>query len=89
MRVLLVHRSSEEDSTAEEVTVLDNADGGNLRAHADPDSDYDAMMERYPGAVVSNFDDQPGVTEMDALIAYLQVLGTMVDFSTFNADASR
>jgi len=29
------------------------------------------------------------VTEMDALIAYLQVLGTMVDFSTFNADASR
>jgi len=27
--------------------------------------------------------------EMDALIAYLQVLGTMVDFSTFTPDASR
>ncbi|WP_428924921.1 cytochrome-c oxidase, cbb3-type subunit II [Marinibacterium sp. SX1] len=65
------------------------AASADLRAQADPDSDYDAMMERYPGAVVSNFDDQPGVTEMDALIAYLQVLGTMVDFSTFNADASR
>ena len=29
------------------------------------------------------------LTEMDALIAYLQVLGTMVDFSTFTPDASR
>jgi len=26
---------------------------------------------------------------MDALIAYLQVLGTMVDFSTFEPDQSR
>jgi cytochrome c oxidase cbb3-type subunit 2 len=29
------------------------------------------------------------LTEMDALIAYLQVLGTMVDFSTFTPDPSR
>ncbi len=36
-----------------------------------------------------NFDGQPGVSEMDALVAYLQVLGTMVDFSTFTPDASR
>ena len=60
-----------------------------LLAQANPDRDYDAMLERYPGAVVSNFDSQPGVSEMDALIAYLQVLGTMVDFSTFTADESR
>jgi cbb3-type cytochrome oxidase cytochrome c subunit len=26
---------------------------------------------------------------MDAVIAYLQVLGTLVDFSTFKADMSR
>jgi cytochrome c oxidase cbb3-type subunit II len=26
---------------------------------------------------------------MDALIAYLQMLGTLVDFSTFTPDASR
>ncbi|WP_126974913.1 cytochrome-c oxidase, cbb3-type subunit II [Frigidibacter oleivorans] len=58
-------------------------------AQADPDSDYDGLLERYPGAVVSNFDRAPGVTEMDALVAYLQVLGTMVDFSTFTPDASR
>ena len=60
-----------------------------IQAQADPDADYDAMLERYPGAVVSNFDGQDELTEMDALIAYLQVLGTMVDFSTFTADASR
>ncbi|MCG6901845.1 MAG: cytochrome-c oxidase, cbb3-type subunit II [Rhodobacter sp.] len=60
-----------------------------LRAQADPDSDVDGVLERYPGAAVANFDGQPGLTEMDALIAYLQVLGTMVDFSTFTPDASR
>lgn len=54
-----------------------------------PDEDYDGLLERYPGAQVRNFDGQPEVTEMDALIAYLQVLGTMVDFSTFEPDESR
>lgn len=56
---------------------------------ADPDSDWDALVERYPGAVVSNFDGQPELTEMDALIAYMQMLGTLVDFSTFTPDESR
>lgn len=36
-----------------------------------------------------NFDGQAELTEMDALISYLQVLGTMVDFSTFTPDDSR
>ena len=58
-------------------------------AQADPDSDYDGLLERYPGAVVSNFDGQRQLTEMDALIAYLQMLGTLVDFSTFIPDESR
>ncbi len=58
-------------------------------AQANPDADTAGLLERYPGANVRNFDGQPGVTEMDALIAYLQVLGTMVDFSTFTPDASR
>jgi cytochrome c oxidase cbb3-type subunit 2 len=60
-----------------------------FRAQADPDSDTSGLLERYHGAAVANFDDQPGISEMDALIAYLQVLGTMVDFSTFTPDASR
>ena len=58
-------------------------------AQADPDSDYEGLQARYPKAGVSNYDGQPGVSEMDALVAYLQVLGTMVDFSTFQPDASR
>ena len=60
-----------------------------FRVQADPDGDWDGLVERYPGAVVSNFDGQPALTEMDALIAYMQMLGTLVDFSTFEADASR
>ena len=47
------------------------------------------MAERYPGAAIGNFDGQPALTEMDALIAYMQMLGTLVDFSTFVPDASR
>lgn len=62
---------------------------GDFRAQADPDGDTDGVLERYPGAAIGNFDGQPELTEMDALIAYLQVLGTMVDFSTFTPDASR
>jgi cytochrome c oxidase cbb3-type subunit 2 len=58
-------------------------------AQGDPNSDYAGLQERYAKANVSNFDGQPQLTEMDALIAYLQVLGTMVDFSTFTPDASR
>ena len=60
-----------------------------FKVQVDPDSDYDDMLERYPGAQVRNFDGQPGISEMDALIAYLQMLGTLVDFSTFTPDASR
>ncbi|QIE42708.1 cytochrome-c oxidase, cbb3-type subunit II [Meridianimarinicoccus aquatilis] len=56
---------------------------------ANPDGDWDGLLERYPGAQTRNFDDEPGVSEMDALVAYLQMLGTLVDFSTFTPDASR
>ena len=61
-----------------------------FRAQADPNRDFDGLLERYGDAVnVRNFDGQPGVSEADALIAYLQMLGTLVDFSTFTPDASR
>ncbi|MCI2400641.1 cytochrome-c oxidase, cbb3-type subunit II [Aliiroseovarius subalbicans] len=68
--------------------MIENAEA-DWAAQADPDSDYDDMLERYPGAQVRNFDGQPGVSEMDALIAYMQMLGTLVDFETFTPDASR
>ena len=59
-----------------------------MMAQVDPDSDgADGVVERYPGASIRNFDGKPGApTELDALISYLQVLGTMVDFSTYNAN---
>ena len=60
-----------------------------FRAQADPDRGTDGLLERYPGAQARNFDGQPGISETDALIAYLQMLGTLVDFSTFTPDASR
>ena len=51
-------------------------------------SDYDNFLARYPGAPVRDFDGNPDmVSELDALIAYLQILGTMVDFSTYEASA--
>jgi len=68
--------------------MIENA-AADFMAQSDPDSDYEAMQERYPGAQVRNFDGKPGVSEADALVAYLQMLGTLVDFSTFTPAASR
>ena len=49
----------------------------------------DAFAKRYPKAVVRNFDGKPGTpTEMDALVAYLQMLGTLVDFKLYNEKAN-
>lgn len=56
---------------------------------ADPFGDVGGLEERYGNVTISNFDGQEELTEMDALIAYLQVLGTMVDFSTFTPAESR
>jgi cytochrome c oxidase cbb3-type subunit II len=49
----------------------------------------DGLMQRYPKALARNFDGDARITEMDALIAYLQMLGTLVDTSTFKAELSR
>ena len=57
-----------------------------LMAQADPDADTTDLVNRYPKAVVRDFDGDPTqVTELDALISYVQMLGTLVDFSQYNA----
>jgi cytochrome c oxidase cbb3-type subunit 2 len=66
---------------------IDNAEA-DLVAQATGEN-AEGLMQRYPKAVARNFDGDGQVTEMDAVIAYLQVLGTLVDFSTFKADISR
>ena len=58
-------------------------------AQADPNADTSGLEARYGKFTVANFDGQPALTEMDAMVAYLQVLGTMVDFSTFIPDPKR
>ncbi|MDF0544201.1 cytochrome-c oxidase, cbb3-type subunit II [Sphingobium sp. H39-3-25] len=51
-----------------------------LKAQADPNADTAALLKRYPKAQVRDFDGDPSkLTEMDALVAYLQMLGTLVD----------
>ncbi len=47
-------------------------------------------VARYPKAQVRKFDgESPGEgvkpTELDAMVAYLQMLGTLVDFAKFDA----
>ena len=58
-------------------------------AQGNPDESSPGLLDRYHSAQVRNFDGQPELTEMDALVAYLQMLGTLVDFSTFTRDESR
>ena len=60
-----------------------------MLAQANPDDDnIDGFEERYPDVTYRDFDGNPDkVTEMDAMVAYLQMLGTMVDFSIYDAKA--
>ena len=68
--------------------MIENAQA-DFKVQVDPFGDTDGLLERYPGAQVRNFDSRPGISETDALIAYMQMLGTLVDFSTFTPVANR
>ncbi|MGI9492099.1 MAG: cytochrome-c oxidase, cbb3-type subunit II [Geminicoccaceae bacterium] len=58
-----------------------------LYAQADPEGDHEALLARYPKAAVGDFDGDPArLTEMDALVAYLQILGRMVDFTDIRTE---
>ncbi len=58
-----------------------------LVAQASADASATGLKQRYgPKINQRDFDGDPDrITEMDALIAYLQMLGTLVDFSTYHA----
>ena len=65
---------------------LIDAANDDLRAQADPDANATELRARYPKVQVRDFDGDPTkVTEMDALVAYLQMLGTLVDFDSVRA----
>lgn len=60
------------------------------RAQLDPDSDYDGLVARYGEVNIRNFDGNPDIeSELDALIAYMQMLGTLVEFDVYDADKNR
>jgi len=58
-----------------------------LKAQADPEADAGDLAERYPKAQIRDYDGDPSrLTEMDALVAYLQILGTLVDVNSAAAE---
>ena len=59
-----------------------------LQTQTDPMADNAALLRRYPKANMVQGNGRE-VTEMDALVAYLQVLGTMVNFADTNAEQKR
>lgn len=64
-----------------------NAD---LAAQADPDAEGAGLAARYPKAQVRDYDGDPArLTDMDALVAYLQMIGTLVDFKAVEAQEQR
>ena len=76
--------------------MIENAEM-HLVAQADPDDKgydyYDSLIDLYTEAsgregtvLARDYDGDPSrITEMDALVAYLQMTGTLVDFSTYEA----
>ena len=69
--------------------MIENA-AADLKAQTNEEDDgVDALWERYGGQIaVRDFDGEPArITEMDAMVAYLQMLGTLVDFTVYKADA--
>ena len=68
---------------------IENA-SADLVAQATGAGDTDALAARYPKLKLGDFDGNPEmVSEMDALVAYLQMLGTLVDFTTYRPELSR
>ena len=55
-----------------------------------PDSpEAAALLKRYPKAVVRKFNPTTtDITEGDAVVAYLQMLGTLVDFNLYDNKAN-
>jgi cytochrome c oxidase cbb3-type subunit 2 len=62
-----------------------------LKAQVYPDSEgAEALLQRYPKVQVRDFDGNPALlSELDALIAYLQMLGTLVDFDLYKPEENR
>jgi cytochrome c oxidase cbb3-type subunit 2 len=61
-----------------------------IKAQVNPDAPEAAdLAKRYPKAQLRKFNGQAAnITEMDAVVAYLQMLGTLVDFKAYDDKAN-
>jgi cytochrome c oxidase cbb3-type subunit 2 len=67
---------------------IENA-AADLKAQSAPDDPGSAdLRKRYPNVVLNDVVSKDGVTEEDALIAYLQHLGVSVDFKLYDDKAN-
>jgi cytochrome c oxidase cbb3-type subunit 2 len=90
-RTPLDYRHIEDDMKALIVTGVPYTDEdvsnakADLEAQVNPDADTEGLAKRYPKAIVRDFDGDPKtISELDALVAYLQMLGTLVDFNAYD-----
>jgi len=68
--------------------MIENAKA-DVEAQSSADADSAALTKRYPKTIARDYDGNARrITEADALIAYLQVLGTLVDFKLYNDKAN-
>ncbi len=66
--------------------MIENA-AADMMAQADPDADTEGLESRYQKISIRDFDGNPdALTEMDALVAYLQMLGTLVDLEAYKQE---
>lgn len=67
---------------------IDNA-MADVIAQATPFADTEGLEQRYPKVRFGDFDGNVReITEMDALVAYLQMIGTLVDFDAYEPEAN-
>jgi cytochrome c oxidase cbb3-type subunit 2 len=61
-----------------------------IRAQVNPEHpNAEAFQKRYPKAALREFDGNVRmISEADALIAYMQMLGTLVDFKLYDGKAN-
>jgi cytochrome c oxidase cbb3-type subunit 2 len=78
LRTLGVPYSDEQIASAKE----------DLKTQADPAADSEKLQARYPKANLASGNGHQ-VTEADALVAYLQMLGTLVNFADTNTERLR
>jgi cytochrome c oxidase cbb3-type subunit II len=79
-------RTNREVGVAYTDEMIENAKA-DLERQLDPAGEgVKEFLARYPKAQVRQFDDDPStISELDAVVAYLQMLGTLVDFAKFDA----